>query len=69
MASDQKATLPGVSPNCVAAMTVPRLIMPPMDRSMPPRSSTIVWPVAASISVIDAAVSRFSSSSVKTPVW
>ena len=69
MIDDHIATLAGSSPNCVAAITVPRLIMPPIERSMPPRISTIVWPVAASISVIAAAVSRFSSSSVKTPRW
>ena len=60
-------TVEGSSVKRVAAITVPRLIMPPIDRSMPPRSSTMVWPVAASISVIAAAVSRLSSSSVKTP--
>ena len=67
MTSDQQDDVAGSSPNCVAAITVPRLIMPPIERSMPPRSSTMVWPVAASISVIAAAVSRLSSSRVKTP--
>ena len=45
----------------------PRPIMPPIERSMPPRRSTIVCPVAASSSVIAAAASRLSSSRVKTP--
>ena len=57
----------GLSPKRVAARTVPKLIMPPIERSMPPRRSTIVCPVAARSSVIAAAVSMFSSSSVKTP--
>ncbi len=63
------STMPaGSSPKRVAAITVPRLIIPPIERSIPPRISTMVWPVAASISVIAAAVSRLSSSRVKTPV-
>jgi hypothetical protein len=36
--------------------------MPPIDRSMPPRTSTIVWPVAASTRVSADAETRFSSS-------
>ena len=68
MRSDQRRMLAGSSPKRVAAITVPRLIMPPIERSIPPRIRTIVWPVAASIKVIAAAVSRFTSSRVKTPV-
>ena len=66
MPKAQAVACPGSVPKRVAASTVPRLIMPPIERSMPPRSSTMVWPVAASSSVIAAAVSRFSSSTVKT---
>lgn len=67
MINIQSAVVDGSSVKRVAAITVPRLIMPPIDRSMPPRTSTMVWPVAASISVIAAAVSRLISSSEKTP--
>ena len=36
----------------VAAIAVARLSVPPTDRSMPPRRTTIVWPVAMRIRVI-----------------
>ncbi len=57
----------GSSPKLVAAMTVPRLI-DAADREVDAAAQgTMVWPVAASISVMAAAVSRLSSSSVNTP--